>query len=579
MPDVYSYTTDPGLAEILSKGAGLFVVSRMQSTPRIAAGAGVVGFVGGVVNDRGVPGVPVVLVNGVDDFFDLYGGFDVDLGDGAAAGYAGNACAVLYGIDARNIVFVPVDLAVKDKTISDATAVDLLVSIAQQFDITGIASSDVIVTDRPHGAAVGDTVVLSDLTGGTGLTAGTYVVATVPSDTQLTLVGVDFSTNITDGTMVLAVQRTLKAGTQIKTSGGGYVLATLEDVSWSTGDAATKTVRVRQVSGTPAALNTVSVFVDSANADCRVVTPAVTVPDAVDDEEIALRYTAAFDVIDSNPAGLSVTALANDRNEAAIDDAMVSQCVASAASGHYMVAVCAPPVGTSAATAEGTTGDGVGRSSLDGSRAVYVHAGWERRFLPDADNLTGPDYLATFPGQAVLASVIAQTPPEENPCRPHAQFAAYGCAKLELALTQSQRETHFRANIASAVFERIAGRLVGSYRDGVMADGTKIARRRLTDMLAGALIEIATPYHKALATPANREALGDAASNYLDGLVQPPGKAAGEGRIAGYAVSVSWDAVNSICTLNVAVQELGNMDAILIRLNVTADEVGVALAA
>lgn len=44
-------------------------------------------------------------------------------------------------------------------------------------------------------------------------------------------------------------------------------------------------------------------------------------------------------------------------------------------------------------------------------------------------------------------------------------------------------------------------------------------------------------------------------------------------------MSVGWDAPNSHCTLSVAVRELGNMDVITIRLDVGADDIGVAIAA
>lgn len=669
MPDVYSYSTDPGLAELLRKGAAINVVAIAQRSPRYAAGTQVLGLIGSVVNDRGVPGVPVAMANGVDDFFGKWGGFDEDLGEGAASGYEGNACATFYGIDAPVICFVPVDLAVKDKTTTDVTAVDLAVKLSRVFAIEGDSSVEEINTSTPHFLAVGDAVNLSALTGGDGLTAGRYYVRTVVNATCVTLEDADgvlaaFTTDLTAGTMVPSKGYTLKAGAQIEqaaatftitgeadtevittsaahyldvddavtlsglsggagiaagtfyvktipspttltlsasaggatsafttdiTAGslvraaGGYVLATLEDVTWAKDVGTETTVRVRQVSGTPRALSTVTTFIAATNglptSPVRVTTSATTVPDAVDAAELALRYSAAMDRVNTNAIGRSVSAITTDRNEAAIADALATHCTDSAAVGIYRTCVVAPPVGTSVANAEASSGDGVARSSLDGERVVYVHPGWKRRFLLDAANLTAPDYLATFPGQAVMAARMCVTVPEENPARPEACFARYGCAELELALTRTERETHFDANICTAIFEPLDGRQTGSYRDGVMADGAKIARRRLTDMVAASLVEIATGYHKSLATPANRESLGDAASNYLDGLVQPAGKAAGEGRIAAYAVSVGWDAPNSHCTLSVAVRELGNMDVITIRLDVGADDIGVAIAA
>lgn len=71
--------------------------------------------------------------------------------------------------------------------------------------ITGVAASDVITTPTPHRVVAGQTVIVSGLTGGAGLAAGPYVVATTPSPTTLTLTGVNFTTNITAGTLTLPV--------------------------------------------------------------------------------------------------------------------------------------------------------------------------------------------------------------------------------------------------------------------------------------------------------------------------------------------------------------------------------------
>lgn len=69
------------------------------------------------------------------------------------------------------------------------------------FQITGVALTDVITTDQAHNLSPGAAVAVSGLTGGVGLTAGNYLVATTPLSTTLTLTGVDFSTDITAGTL------------------------------------------------------------------------------------------------------------------------------------------------------------------------------------------------------------------------------------------------------------------------------------------------------------------------------------------------------------------------------------------
>ena len=77
------------------------------------------------------------------------------------------------------------------------------------LNITGVASTDVITTASAHGFAVGDTVTIPTISGGSGITASAttrYYVATVPSATTLTLVtassvAVNFTTDISSGTI------------------------------------------------------------------------------------------------------------------------------------------------------------------------------------------------------------------------------------------------------------------------------------------------------------------------------------------------------------------------------------------
>lgn len=493
MPDIYVYSSDPGLEALIDKGAVINVLPTADVSPPRIPGEAVLGVIGGVVNDRGAPNIPVELTSGVQDIFASWGGFKSHLGDGSAAGYNGNLAAMLYGLRAPRIVMVPVDLAVRDATLADG---DLLyISLTR--------------SDAANGAA------------------------------------------------------TVKAGTRIQVSGGAYVVATLEDVSWGLTETGTKTVRFRQVSGTPADLSTVSVFIDApADANITVNTAVTTVPDAVDAAELLLRYQAAIDALNSTPLGMEANVVVTDRTEATIADYLSTHCADSLSDGIFRICVVAPPVGTTLANARLTSGDGVGRSTLDGEYTVYCHGGWKRAFALDS-TLTGP---VTFPGQAVLAAAICKTRFEANPAQPSEVFTAYGCAATELTLSKADKVAHFRANIAQPIFERLNGRLVGSYRDGVMADGTKIADKRLRDYLAAGLIATATPYHKLVATTSNREALGEACSAFLSRQVT------GE-RIAGYAVGVEWDAVNEHVQVVCVAQKLGNMDIMTIRLNVTAETV------
>lgn len=658
MPDTYVYSTDPGKEVRVSKGSVINVIQSSERSPDYSVGVAVLGVIGTPANDRGVPNVPVVL-SGIQDIFSRWGGFKPHVGDGYAAGYNGNVAAMLYRLLARDVVFQPVDLALKDDSIAN-DGVDLKATVARgvlaftveesddvfscaghpfvandtfqivtlrdgtgvasfttyhviapvvagvsfkassssgggsltvtldgtgtlvplsvatpsydaltlpagtrlrrsarTFSITGANANELFTTDEPHGLAIGETVTIAGLTGGSGATAGAYVVnASLFTTTTFTLTGVTFTTDITAGTM-----------TRLE---GSFIVRTLEDVSWTADAYVAKAVRVAKVSGTVAAMNTLDGFhasdAPAAASALAIATTATTVPDDTDAAEILARYQKALDEFNRNGAGQSATVLITDRTEAAISDALATHCSEASSEGVFRICVVAPPVGTTAALAEGTSGNGVGRATLDGEFTRYVHPGWRRRFPLDSANLSAADdYKATFPGQAVAAAQILTKRPEENPASVDAEpFTSYGCAELELNLSRTEKVTHYAAHIDTAIFDRVDGRRVGAYRDGIMADGTKIARKRLIDFIAASLIERATPWHKRLASAANQKGVFDSCDTFLAGLKDPKDQ-----RISGYELSVSFDGETEELTITADVVELGNMDIITIKLGVT----------
>lgn len=78
---------------------------------------------------------------------------------------------------------------------------------AAKTGITGNASTEVFTTGTAHNFKIGDRIVLSGLTGGSGLTdGGVYYILTTPTSTTFTVSAtqggsvVNFTTNVTDGT-------------------------------------------------------------------------------------------------------------------------------------------------------------------------------------------------------------------------------------------------------------------------------------------------------------------------------------------------------------------------------------------
>ena len=502
MPVVNVYASDPGDDVLLGGGPAINVIEVATQSAKRARGRGVLGLVGAVVNDRGAPGVAVVLEDGIEDIFNKYGNFKAWLGDGlgageagATSGYEGNLAAHCWKLSAPAVHLVPVDLAIKTATI--ATGTDLLVSFTRA--------------------------------------AATYGEVTIP------------------------------AGTRIS-DGAGYILATLEDVYYGAAVTGALTVRARQVSDSsvsPVALNTVTTIVDTiADSAITCNTAAVTVPDLIDAAEMELRYEAALDAINDNLPGQMINWLACDRQEATLLDAVSAHCATSTSEGFWRRAVVSPPVGTAAADARTGGADSADRAGLTQASVAYCHPAWTRSFPLDSDNLTAPLYTATFPSAITTAARIVQEKPEQNPGTGHQSLKTWGATGLEaLSGGQPSKATHWGSNIMQPIFERGSdGTMSASYHDGIMANGTKIADRRMRDYLQEGLVIQVKPHHKKVATKANRDAAAKGAFGWLRYLQSPddPSRA----RIGAFSVTSIWDAANNHLRLKCVIALLGNLDTI-----------------
>jgi hypothetical protein len=423
---------------------------------------------------------------------------------------------------------------------------------AAALAITGAEATEVVTTATPHGLVVGETVSISGLTGDAGAVAGDYVVATAPSATTLTLTGFAFTTDITVGTLTRAA---------------GYTLATLEPVVWASGAAGSKTVRMRQVSGSPIRLDLVTELVTGADG-VAVATTITTVPDEIDAAELVLRYEAALDAINNDTLGADIDVICTDRNEAAINDLLAVHVAESEAAGIFRVGVIAPPVGTSLADARGSGSNGNTRVSLNRNYVIDVHPGVRKRFPKGADDLVGPDYVATFPAQCLVAAIVCSARPEQNPAEDALVMPvmqAYGVVGIEKP-QGSGGSDHWAAGLVTPKLEQGAGVLL---RDGLMASGVEIATKRTQQFIIGGLISRLRPYQKTVATVSNREGAVDVSRAWLSSLRR-------DGRIAEFAISGTWVSADRHLIVEVAVQEIGTMNVITIKLSVGADEIAAA---
>jgi hypothetical protein len=354
---------------------------------------------------------------------------------------------------------------------------------------------------------------------------------------------------------------TLPAGPRVKAA-GGYMIATLEDVAWTAAETGTKSVRVRQVSEpaeAPVAINTVTTFVD-APADTNVTcnTAAVTVPVSVD--SVTARYLAAFNAILDAAAGMAGKNLVCDRMVAGDGDNLSSHCLTASGQGQFRTGWVAPPMGTTAADAEGAGANGVGRATLESAYVAYCHPGVQRQFPLDAANLNAASgYVTTMPSHFAAAFLAAQWRPE--PARPHSVLRDYKIVGIEQLATPPDRKTHEKAFIWQPVMEHVYGqdRMQTSFHSSPMANGVEASTRRGAFDLYENYIALAAPYHKGIASQTKQDEFTGAIASFLERRVK-------DERLSGYLEPTgTYDGETHHFTVEIAAYEIGNMDKITFR--------------
>ena len=366
---------------------------------------------------------------------------------------------------------------------------------------------------------------------------------------------------------------TLPAGTRIKPSAGTYTVATLEDVSWSGADGNPQTVRCRVVgTETPVAINTVDTFIDTPDDAAVVVsTSDTTVPAAIDAAEVAVRYSAAFAQMVSTAPGMTATIVACDRSEQAIVDALSTQIATVRASGYLRQGIVSPPVGTTAATAQGSSGDGIGRATL-GDFVAYVHPIPRKQFITDAASLTEPAYDTPMLPAPFLACLATQFHPAESIAQSAPAFwQAWKMVGVEALATQPTIQAHWNAYISqptSTVDERgVSWQL----HDILNADGSDFTDRRYKDYLYLRAVRVVEPYHKKLATASRRSACVAAVQQLINDEIT-------EERILddpAPVVSGTWNPSTKEFTVSVNAVPAGTMKVITLRMDISATALGI----
>jgi hypothetical protein len=495
---------------------GIVVVRTLATGLPSVEGENTLCVVMSVNNDRGAPNVPV-LVSGVDEVRQTMGGFTPFLGEGPLTGYDGNGYRQMHKLRAgSDLVIQPVDLAVKDKTASDATAVDQLVILTR----TTVSTS---VRTLPAGTRLADAAI----------GAATACVALLED-----------------------------------------VVWDIGDVSAKSVRVREVSSAVSGVGGTPALLSSFSngvsdmdTLIDEPALDASeaitINTTATTTIDDLDAAELLVRYQAAFDALDQYEEGLAARILVCDKNLGTIGDALSAHCETLSLQGYFRKCVLAPPVGTTAALARtGSSTASVNRGTLKQEQVIsYVHPFW-RVASPDldVDNLTGPKYNTLLAPQIHKAFLTSHFLPEDNASQ---YRSIVGNPLISGVESTPDRGIQERANICQPVLDRTPGQsgLVATYHSDVSAyvkDGNDVYAYtlRMADHLTEAIVVILAYWHKKPASVTNQEEAAAAVGRLLEQYLIAE-------RIGAYAEpTYNYNSEAGEYTLRLEVRERGNLDKI-----------------
>jgi len=524
MPIVNILTENPGLDALVANGPSITIIEQLIQAQVFSRGRTVVCAVGSVINDQGASNVPTLLEARAQDLVGTYGGWAPWLGDGLAAGeaghtsgYEGNLYARLKGGDVPVLILSTPDMALKDLSITNAAAVDQLITLTRAVATNGNVTI-------PAGTRIKPAV-------------GTFVVATLE----------DVTYGLTEtGDKAVRVRAASDAG--------------VSPVAMNTLDTFVS-------NGLTTAPGDANITIDTASA-------SASPPDAVDNAEAIERYKHAIDRLLNNVVGRSATVVVTDRDEPDIADHMASHCVDAAQRGYTRICVVSPPKGTSSTDARGTGVDGVGRGGLDRTRVVYAHPGVERRFTDDADNL-GETRLATLPGAMLATCRIAASQPWQNPGEAGGNiFSNYGVVGDEDLGGAPDLITHFQSGILQLDSVVDESGVSFEYFDGIMAlipSGSvkpqTIDDRRMTDYLERGFVRAVRPWHKRLASQRNRNFTAAAIEAFLarELSAQDPDNA----HIAAFSpIEPVWNGALQVASFPVEVQLLGSQRVILIPFTV-----------
>lgn len=418
----------------------------------------------------------------------------------------------------------------------------------------------------------------------------TPATGTIAVSVLSTATGLGFTAGVTAAAGVGGEAGTIPAGTLLRDSTTSGLWITIEDVELTEDDGGPYSVRVRPAvdnDTTPtSAASGVNTVVSSLYTGMVVTNPLQLARLTL--SQMDARYAAAIDTtIDPSGVSYDINIIRSARVSDAINAAIYANALAASAGGHRVrKAVVAPPIGTSRASALGSTWPGVGQNR--DQRRTYCFPG-QRQRVPEiaAVGVSGgtgfrDDGMVDVPSDAFYASVRSILPPEENagqqltdtvygPMPSVGLEAAYDRTLGGISLGIDDYRLFKAGGIVAPRLDRVAGMVFHSDVTSVnpstqpaLADNK---RRYFGDFLADSLHDIGTAYSKKLNKPTRRQSLLATVTVFLE-LLKSPGNPEAS-RLEDYVVKAETTSTQrgaGFEIVRVAVRQYASMDFIVFRL-------------
>jgi hypothetical protein len=288
--------------------------------------------------------------------------------------------------------------------------------------------------------------------------------------------------------------------------------------------------------------------------------------------------------VDINTVAKQANVIFSARQSNTVRGALRTNAISASSQGCYGRRACVrPPLNTDEPTALGSAAPGVGATRDE--RTIYCYIG-SNVFVPIlgavgmAGNPANTGYTAFTPdgnidvgSDSLLAAVMSQLPPEENPGQDTPFTTAVNGIESGANVQGFQMADYISFKAAGICALRIDDG-VASFQSGVTSVDptvypqlTTIARRRMADYIQDSVAQRGKAYSKKLNTVARRRAFSQEVIQFFNDLLGV--KNPSFQRIGGYTVSLKNNTVDSlgigIFRLTIAVQTLSSMDAIVLE--------------